>query len=52
MPSHVLQSIGAEAASTMRITVGRFNTAEEIDHAIVHLRRKIEDCRARALATV
>jgi cysteine desulfurase len=52
MPSHVLQSIGAEAASTMRITVGRFNTAAEIDHAVAHLRRKIEDCRARALTTV
>jgi len=46
-PSHVLQAIGAEAASTIRITVGRFNTAAEIDHAIRHLREKIEHCRAR-----
>jgi len=47
MPSHVLQAIGAEGASTLRITVGRFNTEAEIDHAIAHLREKIEDCRAR-----
>ncbi len=46
-PSHVLQAIGAETASTIRITVGRFNTAAEIDHAIQHLREKIQDCRAR-----
>jgi cysteine desulfurase len=47
MPSHVLQAIGAEGASTLRVTVGRFNTEAEIDHAIAHLREKIEDCRAR-----
>ena len=47
MPSHVLQAIGAEGASTLRITVGRFNTEAEIDHAIAHLREKIEECRAR-----
>jgi cysteine desulfurase len=47
MPSHVLQAIGAEGASTLRITVGRFNTEAEIDHAIAHLRAKIEECRAR-----
>jgi cysteine desulfurase len=47
MPSHVLQAIGAEGASTLRITVGRFNTEAEIDHAVAHLREKIEDCRAR-----
>ena len=46
-PSHVLHAIGADAASTIRITVGRFNTVEEIDHAIGHLRQKIEECRAR-----
>ena len=50
MPSHVLQAIGADAASTIRITVGRFNTADEIDHAIRHLREKIEECRARSPA--
>jgi cysteine desulfurase len=47
MPSHVLQAIGAEGASTLRITVGRFNTEAEIDHAIAHLREKIQECRAR-----
>jgi cysteine desulfurase len=47
MPSHVLNAIGAEAASTIRITVGRFNTAEEIDHAVLHLREKLGECRAR-----
>ena len=50
MPSHVLQAIGVEASSAIRITVGRFNTAAEIDHAIVHLREKIGECRSRALA--
>jgi cysteine desulfurase len=47
MPSHVLQALGAEGASTIRLTVGRFNTEEEIDHAIGHLRRKLEECRGR-----
>jgi cysteine desulfurase len=51
MPSHVLQAIGAEGASTLRITVGRFNTEAEIDHAIAHLHEKIEDCRARRALT-
>ena len=46
-PSHVLQAIGAEGASTLRVTVGRFNTDAEIDHAVAHLRSKIEECRAR-----
>ena len=31
----------------IRITVGRFNTEEEIDHAIAHLRQKIDECRAQ-----
>jgi cysteine desulfurase len=47
MPSHVLQAIGAEGSSAIRLTVGRFNTEAEIDHAIAHLRSKIEECRAR-----
>ena len=50
-PSHVLQAIGADEASTLRLTVGRFNTEEEIDHAIQHLREKILECRSRALST-
>jgi cysteine desulfurase len=47
MPSHVLQALGIEAPSTLRLTVGRFNTEPEIDHAVAHLRAKIEECRAR-----
>jgi cysteine desulfurase len=52
MPSHVLQALGADgvtAGSAIRITVGRFNTEEEIDYALDYLRRKIEDCRAGRL---
>ena len=46
MPSHVLQALGAEGASTLRLTVGRFNTEAEIDHAVRHLREKLQECRA------
>jgi cysteine desulfurase len=46
MPSHVLQALGAVSASTLRLTVGRFNTEAEIDHAVRHLREKLEECRA------
>ncbi len=47
-PSHVLQALGPEAAAgvALRITVGRFNTAEEIDYAASHLRSRIEACAA------
>ena len=47
MPSHVLQALGAEGASTIRITVGRFNSEEEVDYAIAHLRQKIDECRTQ-----
>ncbi len=50
--SHVLQALGSDAAmagNSIRITIGRFNTAEEIDWAADYLRRKIEDCRAGRL---
>jgi cysteine desulfurase len=50
MPSHVLQALGAEGSSTIRLTVGRFNTVDEIDHAVRHLREKLEECRARKTA--
>jgi cysteine desulfurase len=46
MPSHVLQALGPIGASTLRLTVGRFNTEAEIDHAVRHLREKLEECRA------
>ncbi len=50
--SHVLQALGSDAAmagNSIRMTVGRFNTAEEIDWAADYLRSKIEDCRAGRL---
>jgi cysteine desulfurase len=50
--SHVLQALGSDASmagNSIRITVGRFNTLEEIDWAVDYLRRKIEDCRAGRL---
>lgn len=45
--SHVLQALGNDAqlaGNSIRITVGRFNTAEEIDFALDYLTRKIEEC--------
>ena len=50
--SHVLQALGSDdgiAGNSIRITVGRFNTVEEIDWAADYLRNKIEDCRAGRL---
>jgi cysteine desulfurase len=47
MPSHVLQALGVDGSSAIRITVGRFNTEEEIDYAIAHLREKLDECKAR-----
>ena len=46
--SHVLQALGNDvqlAGNSIRITVGRFNTEEEIDFALDYLTRKIEECR-------
>ena len=46
--SHVLQALGRDAqlaGNSIRITVGRFNTGEEIDFALAYLKRRIEDCR-------
>jgi cysteine desulfurase len=51
MPSHVLQALGPISASTLRLTVGRFNTEDEIDHAVRHLRHKLEQCGAGRRAT-
>jgi cysteine desulfurase len=51
--SHVLQALGSDAdiaGNSIRITVGRFNSVEEIDWAADYLRKKIEDCRAGRLA--
>ena len=50
--SHVLQALGSDdgiAGNSIRVTVGRFNTIEEIDWAADYLRKKIEDCRAGRL---
>jgi cysteine desulfurase len=50
--SHVLQALGSDAGiagNSIRITVGRFNTVEEIDWAADYLFKKIEDCRAGRL---
>lgn len=48
--SHVLQALGAGAADgvAMRISVGRFNTEEEIDYAASYLRGRILACRSGA----
>ena len=46
--SHVLQALGNDAqlaGNSIRITVGRFNTEEEIDFALDYLTRKIAECR-------
>ena len=46
--SHVLQALGNDAelaGNSIRLTVGRFNTAEEIDFALDYLTRKIAECR-------
>ena len=46
--SHVLQALGNDAqlsSNSIRITIGRFNSAEEIDFALDYLTRKIEECR-------
>ena len=52
MPSHVLQALGADGSNAIRITVGRFNTEEEIDYAVAHLREKLHECRARSKSTL
>ena len=46
--SHVLQALGNDtqlAGNAIRITVGRFNTEEEIDFALDYLQRKIKQYR-------
>ena len=47
--SHVLQALGNDvqlAGNSIRLTVGRFNTEEEIDFALDYLKRRIAECRA------
>ena len=46
--SHVLQALGNDpqlAGNSIRITVGRFNTEEEIDFSLDYLKRRIAECR-------
>jgi cysteine desulfurase len=52
--SHVLQAMygGKPAPNAIRITVGRFNTEEEIDFALDYLTRKIRECQARKASPV
>lgn len=48
-PSHVLLAIGlsaADAQSTVRFSLSRFTTAEEIDEAVTALRRAVAELRA------
>lgn len=47
-PSHVLRAIGlseTEARSSIRMGIGRFNTAEEIDLAVAQISQAVRDLR-------
>ena len=48
-PSHVLSAMGLsrqEAYDSLRISIGRFTTEEEINHAISHITEQVEKLRA------
>jgi cysteine desulfurase len=48
-PSHVLQALGRSrelAHSSIRFSLGRFTTQEEIDFAILHVKESIQQLRA------
>lgn len=48
-PSHVLTAIGLQedaASRTVRISIGRYTTQEDIDHAIECVERVVSQCRA------
>ncbi len=50
-PSHVLRALGRDdelAHSSIRLTLGRFTTAEEVDYAIESLARTVTDLRGAA----
>lgn len=50
-PSHVLSAIGLdkEAASrTIRISLGRYTTQDDVDYAVACLQRVLHDCRPTA----
>lgn len=47
-PSYVLRALGRSdelAHSSLRITIGRFTTEEEIDYAIASIRKNVEKLR-------
>ena len=46
-PSYVLRALGREdelAHSSIRFTLGRFTTAEEVDYAVAKIREQVERC--------
>ncbi|GAB7536855.1 aminotransferase class V-fold PLP-dependent enzyme [Burkholderia sp. 3C] len=48
-PSHVLSAIGLDAGAagrTVRLSLGRFTTEQDIDFAVACFRQAIEQCRA------
>jgi len=48
-PSHVLTAIGLDedaAGRTVRLSLGRYTTAEDVDHAISCVRAVVSQCRA------
>ncbi len=52
-PSHVLKAMGRsdeDALASLRFSLGRFTTAEEIDHAVVHVVQAVETQREEAAA--
>ncbi len=54
-PSHVLSAIGLPheiAAGTLRFSLGRWTTADEIDHVIRHLPPILESVRAAAVSSL
>ena len=54
-PSHVLQAMGlsgAMAQSTLRFSLGRFTTDEEIDYAIEHVIAAVKSLREGTAATL
>ena len=47
-PSHVLTAMGLsreEANRSIRLSIGRFTTEEEVEHAIVHITEQVKRLR-------